>query len=61
MDLVLKLGETGFSSALVNASLAILRQEIATRLTNSTFEGRTRLVETSSGHPSWRDFCGTAN
>ena len=58
MDLVLKLGEKGFSSALIANSLANLQQEIAAQLTTCRFDNRTELVEPEQGHPSWRDFCG---
>ena len=58
MDLVMKLGERGFSKELINNTLVILQQEIAKFLTTCTFDNRTELIEADRDHPSWRDYCG---
>ena len=57
MDLVLKLGEKGFSRELIDGSLANLQQEIAQFLACCTFENRSVMVEPEQDHPSWRGFC----
>jgi len=57
MDLVLKLGERGFSRELIDASLQNLQQEIATLLTNYSAKNNTELIDPDQGHPSWRSFC----
>lgn len=57
MDLVLKLGEKGFDRGRISGSLANLQQEIATLLTNYSFENRTELIDPDQNHPSWRNFC----
>jgi len=57
MNLVLKLGERGFSRELVNGSVDNLQQEIATLLANYSAQNATELIDPAHGHPSWRDFC----
>jgi alkylation response protein AidB-like acyl-CoA dehydrogenase len=57
MDLVVKLGERGFSKEMIDGSLTDLRQDIATWLTNYSFAISTELVESEANHPSWQDFC----
>jgi len=57
MDLVLKLGEKGFSRELIDGSLANLQQEIAQFSACCTFENRSVMVESGQDHPSWRGFC----
>jgi alkylation response protein AidB-like acyl-CoA dehydrogenase len=58
MDLVLKLGERGFSRELIDSSLTNLQQEIAKFLSTCTFDNPSELIEADRGHPSWRDYCG---
>ena len=58
MDLVLKLGERGFSRELIDGSLENLQQEIATLLTNYSAKNSTELIDPDQGRPSWRNFCG---
>ena len=57
MDLVLKLGERGFSRELIDGSLENLQQEIATLLTNYSAKSSIELIDPDQGHPSWRSFC----
>ncbi len=57
MDMVLDLGERGFSKELVANSLSNLQQEISTLLTSYTFETRIELIDPDQEHPSWRNFC----
>ena len=57
MDLVLKLGEKGFSRELIDGSLENLQQEIATLLTNYSTKNSTELIDPDQGRPSWRNFC----
>ncbi len=57
MDLVLKLGEKGFSRELIDASLENLRQETSMLLTNYSSGNCSELVDADQGHPSWRSFC----
>ena len=58
MDLVIRLGERGFDRALVDNSLANLRQETTRLLTNYAVEIETQLLDPDQPHPSWRDFRG---
>ncbi len=57
MDLVIKLGEKGFSKELISCCLTNLQQEIASLLTSYSSTNRTELIEADQGHPSWRDYC----
>ncbi len=57
MDMVLKLGERGFSKELNAGSWVNLQQEIAKLLTNYAYDNRSELIDPDQSHPSWRNFC----
>lgn len=57
MELVIKLGEKGFSQELIRNSLSCQQQEIAVLLTSYSQEDRPELIEIEGQHPSWRDCC----
>ena len=57
MDLVLKLGEKGFSQELIEGSLKNLQQEIAALLGSYSCENLTERIDPDGEHPSWRDYC----
>ncbi|MDT8444337.1 MAG: acyl-CoA dehydrogenase family protein [Desulfuromonadales bacterium] len=56
MDLVLKLGERGFSRGLIDNCLINLQQEIAKFLKSCSFDNRSVLIETDREHPAWREW-----
>lgn len=56
MNMVIKLGDKGFSRELVSNCLETLQQEISTLLASYTYNNRSELVESDQEHPSWRDF-----
>jgi Acyl-CoA dehydrogenase, C-terminal domain len=58
LELVLQLGERGFSRQLIDASCATLEQELAGLLAHYRVANLSELVELDGAHPSWRDFCG---
>lgn len=57
MNLVVKLGDKGFSKNLIDSSLATLKQEITTLLAGCRFDNMTELIDPDQDHPSWRSFC----
>ncbi len=57
MEMVLKFGERGFDSRLVDSSLTNLQQEITTLLTHCTCDNRTARIDPDQKPPSWRNFC----
>jgi len=58
MNLVLKLGDKGFSKELIDNCLVTLQQEISSFLTCYTFDNRSKLVTDAGDHPSWRNCLG---
>jgi alkylation response protein AidB-like acyl-CoA dehydrogenase len=57
VELVIMLGARGFDEQLINASLASLEQDIASQLSNYSYNICTGLIEPEPGRSSWRDFC----
>lgn len=60
LEMVLTLGDRGFSPELIAGCLTDLQQEIASLLTSYRIENRTELSDPDQGHPSWRGFCRPA-
>jgi len=56
MDMVLKLGDAGFRSDLVNSAVAILRQEITSLVSYFSFAQPTMVVEGYDEGSSWFNF-----
>lgn len=56
MEMVLKLGEKGFSNELIANSLTNLHQEISTMLSRYACYNRTGLIVLDQEFPSWREF-----
>lgn len=55
MEMVLKLGDKGFSKELIDNCLNNLYQEISSFLTSYSFDNRSELIDVEQRHPSWRD------
>jgi len=53
MDMVLKLGDAGFRSDLVNSAVTILRQEITSLVSYFSFAQPTMVVEGYDEESSW--------
>ena len=53
MDMVIKLGEAGFRADLVNAAIAMLRQEISTLINHFSYHQPTTVVEDYDAGSSW--------
>ena len=56
MDLVIKLGESGFRADLANGAISLLKQEISNLINNYSFDQRTLMVENYEEGGAWSDF-----
>ena len=56
MDMVIKLGNAGFRSDLVDAAISLLRQEITTLVSHFDYNQPTLVVEDYQIDSSWNDF-----
>jgi len=59
MEMVITLGERGFSKEHVTSCLTNLQQEIVMLLTTYNYANRTEQIDPGQDHPSWRDYCGS--
>jgi len=57
MDMVLKLGDRGFTKELITGCLSSLQQEIEGYLNGYVFDNRSEMIELEQDQPSWRNFC----
>jgi hypothetical protein len=56
MDLVIKMGDTGFRSDLIDGAISMLRQEITNLVSNYSYAQNTRVVENYDENSSWLSF-----
>lgn len=56
MDLVIKMGDTGFRSDLIDGAISMLLQEITNLISNYSFPQNTRIVEDYDEGSSWLNF-----
>ena len=56
MDLVIKMGDTGFRSDLIDGAVSMLRQEISNLISNYSYTQNTRVVEDYDENSSWLSF-----
>jgi alkylation response protein AidB-like acyl-CoA dehydrogenase len=57
MDMVMRLGERGFSKELVASCITNLQQEVSRRVADYRFENCTGVIDLEQDHPAWRSFC----
>jgi len=56
MDLVIKMGDTGFRSDLIDGAISMLRQEITNLISNYSYTQNTGIVENYEEGSSWLSF-----
>jgi len=56
LDLVVKMGDTGFRSDLIDGAVSILRQEVTTLVSHFSFTQPTRVVADYEADSSWNSF-----
>ena len=56
MDMVIKLGDAGFRSDLVDGAVSLLRQEISTLVSHFSYDQPTKVVEDYQVDSSWNNF-----
>ncbi len=57
MDMVLRLGDRGFSKELIAGCLTTLQQAVSNCVADYSFDNSTGLIELEKDQPCWRNYC----